>query len=79
MRRALVTEVLERMGRDGVGDSLINFSEFLDSYATTKTGQPSPQPPTIDVTPKTLNTGARPEAPFTIPTGEPIKRQPKHH
>ncbi|MBI4786511.1 MAG: hypothetical protein HY782_05650 [Chloroflexi bacterium] len=79
MRRALVTEVLERMGRDGIGDSLISFSEFLDSYAAAKAGRPPPQPPTIDVTPRTLNSSTTPAVPSSIPTGEPIKRQPRHH
>ena len=78
MRRALVTEVLERMGRDGVGDSLINFGEFLDSYADARTNAPAA--PIIDVTPPVLNPGVPPTAPLSaIPSGEPIKRQPRHH
>ena len=78
MRRALVTEVLERMGREGIGESLVNFGEFLDSYAATKAGQP--QPPTIDVTPPTLSPGTTaPGVPSYIPTGERINRQPRHH
>jgi hypothetical protein len=79
MRRALVTEVLERMGKEGIGESLVNFGEFLESYAAAKAGQSGAQPLTIDVTPRTLNSGAIFVVPSSVPTGEPIKRQPRHH
>jgi hypothetical protein len=32
-RRALVTEVIESLGRRGAADSFVNFSEMLEAYA----------------------------------------------
>lgn len=54
IRRALVTEVIESLGRTGVGDSLINFQDMLQAYvAEHPASLPAqiidhPPPPAVD-------------------------------
>lgn len=42
-RRALVTEVLENLGRSGGAESFVNFSEMLETYAAEHKGGPAPR------------------------------------
>ncbi len=68
LRRALVTEVIESIGRQGTGDSLINFNEMLESYAESRAG--NLPPPIIDVE-------SKPSSPPPPPEEKPSARRPR--
>jgi hypothetical protein len=41
MRRALVTEVIENLGRSAGAESFVNFTEMLEAYAAERPAQPA--------------------------------------
>lgn len=52
-RRALVTEVIENLGRAGSGEAFVNFNELVEAYAAERMkGGAPPAPPTIDNPPQ---------------------------
>ncbi len=68
MRRALVTEVLESIAKNGPGDALINFGELLQSYAEAH-GEPL-LPPIIDIPPQPDHLSGAPPKRSTPPDAD---------
>ncbi len=72
-RRALVSEVIENLGRRGESEAFLNFNEMLESVAEEKRPALPPPPNLIEVPPEQIE-GKAPSPPAEPPPSEPRPR-----
>jgi hypothetical protein len=75
-RRALVSEVIETMGRRGESEAFLNFNEMLETVAEDRAALPPP-PNIIEVPDETANRPAPPPAEPPPSRPEPRPTQPR--